>query len=597
MLEEYNRKRNFKNTPEPSGNLLDEKNLKNDIEKDKDIPRFVIQKHDATRLHYDFRLESKKDKVLISWAVPKGPSLDPKVKRLAILTENHPVDYLLFEGIIPKGNYGAGTVIVWDVGTYCLESINPEKKEDVSDQFEKGKINFILFGQKLKGRFSLIRTSKENQWLLLKPQDNFSPSTNKEDSIQTDITKTNPESVISGLTNNQIKESNTSQEFLKEPKENSKSELQKPSSFPLLPMKRRSDEVNDNMYKRSIPGLSQSISDFYSQSKTNLSISSPNNSPVIRSPSFPSSSPTTLDDTNSNNILNNFKPMLATLIENPFNNQDWFFEIKWDGIRAISTLNNSKIIDIKSRNGNKITKRFPELVEALEALANINDLKNMMLDGEIVVLDKKGFPDFQALQKRININITKFIETSLNQFPATYYIFDILYLDGIDLKTLPLIERRKVLETIISKSKNNKKIKVSEFIGGEGKDIFHSIKKMNLEGMVAKHKQSKYYPNTRSREWLKIKNTRTQDCAVIGYTRGEGNRERYFGSLLLAAKVNSMEKINMDKLKFIGHCGSGFDFEQIIEIYEVLEKIKTKTCPIDYIPYVNREPIWVKPVL
>ena len=182
MLEEYNNKRNFRLTPEPSGNSDIEINLKDISSRiSNDDCRFVIQKHDATKLHYDFRLESKRKGVLISWAVPKGPSLDPKVKRLAILTEDHPIDYLLFEGYIPKGNYGAGSVIVWDTGTYTLEKAQQdvkndqrEIKEDVSDQFKKGKINFILFGQRLRGKFSIIKTIKDNQWLLIKSKDEFS---------------------------------------------------------------------------------------------------------------------------------------------------------------------------------------------------------------------------------------------------------------------------------------------------------------------------------------------------------------------------------------------------------------------------------------
>src|ERR671925_1890433 len=163
MLKEYNRKRNFARTSEPRVNTRQSS-------ADNDRSRFVVQKHDATRLHYDFRLEDKKEGVLKSWAVPKGISLDPKIKRLAVLTEDHPLDYLLFEGVIPEGSYGAGTVIVWDTGTY-------ETEEDISEQFKRGKITFSLFGQKLMGKFKLIRIhsrgeeQEENQWLLIKSTD------------------------------------------------------------------------------------------------------------------------------------------------------------------------------------------------------------------------------------------------------------------------------------------------------------------------------------------------------------------------------------------------------------------------------------------
>jgi bifunctional non-homologous end joining protein LigD len=183
MLEEYIKKRDFTKTPEPAGISRKEKTTA----KKKEELRFVVQKHDATKLHYDFRLEAKKEGVLKSWAIPKGISLDPKVKRLAVLTEDHPLDYLLFEGVIPQGSYGAGTVIVWDTGSYTSE-------QEISYQFAKGKITFTLFGQKLKGRFSLVKTSRKNQWLLIKGNDDEIES-------EEDLTITRPESVLTGRTN------------------------------------------------------------------------------------------------------------------------------------------------------------------------------------------------------------------------------------------------------------------------------------------------------------------------------------------------------------------------------------------------------------
>src|SRR5215510_1642952 len=175
MLEKYNRKRNFAKTPEPAGNSTDRPVT--DYRR-----RFVIQKHDARRLHYDFRLETE-NRVLRSWAVPKGISLNSKVKRLAILTEDHPLDYLLFEGTIPEGNYGSGTVLVWDTGFYTLEKSNAK----FSEQFDKGKITFVLNGHKINGKFSLIRTDRENQWLLIKYVDQFI--------TEEDITTSMPDSV------------------------------------------------------------------------------------------------------------------------------------------------------------------------------------------------------------------------------------------------------------------------------------------------------------------------------------------------------------------------------------------------------------------
>ncbi len=572
MLEEYNKKRNFKVTPEPSGGDIIEKSTgeNNELDHDKKS-RFVIQKHDATRLHYDFRLESKKKNVLISWAVPKGPSIDPKVKRLAILTEDHPIDYLLFEGIIPEGNYGAGSVIVWDTGSYNLE-VTEDSKEDVSDQFKKGKINFILFGKKIKGRFSIIKTSRESQWLLFKVNDKFSNPSNIEErnKDQIDLIKSSPESVLTGLTNNDLKNANTDHKFDKEIKEGHRIDIQ-------IKKDRNVGHIN-NIKSNNLNGLNASVQSAPQQ----LNLPSPISSSTFHTDEFPYE----------------IQPMLATLLDKPFNSQDWVFEIKWDGVRAISFIHRSKeILKIQSRNGNTITQRYPELIESLRSVINENNFKeSIVFDGEIVILDKNGFPDFQKHQKRMNINTKIDIESLSKQIPATYYIFDILYIDGIDIKILPLVERRKILENIIIKNKRNNRIKISEFIEGEGKDIFESIKRMNIEGMIAKYKQGKYYPNTRSREWLKLKNTKTQDCIIIGYTRGEGNRVKYFGSLLLAANIDNKKLSDDKKFRFIGHCGSGFDFEQIPSIYNNLEKIKTKTCPVEFVPYINRETTWVKPI-
>jgi bifunctional non-homologous end joining protein LigD len=575
MLEEYNKKRNFKVTPEPSGGDIIEKGTSENNEFDHDKKsRFVIQKHDATRLHYDFRLESKKKNILISWAVPKGPSIDPKVKRLAILTEDHPIDYLLFEGIIPEGNYGAGSVIVWDTGSYNLE-VTEDMEKDVSDQFKKGKINFILFGKKLKGRFSIIKTSRENQWLLFKVNDKFSNPSNIEEKNkdQVDLVKSSPESVLTGLTNNDLKNADIDHKFNKEIKEGHRIDIQIKKDSKAVPI--------NNIKSNTLNGLNASAQSA-PQPQQHRNLPTSISSSIFHTDEFPYE----------------IQPMLATLLDKPFNSQDWVFEIKWDGVRAISFIHRSKeILKIQSRNGNTITQRYPELIESLRSVINENNFKeSIVFDGEIVILDKNGFPDFQKHQKRMNINTKIDIESLSKEIPATYYIFDILYIDGIDIKMLQLVERRKILENIIIKNKRNNRIKVSEFIEGDGKDIFESIKRMNIEGMIAKYKQGKYYPNTRSKEWLKLKNTKTQDCIIIGYTKGEGNRVKYFGSLLLAANVDNKKLSDGKKFRFIGHCGSGFDFEQIPSIYNNLEKIKTKTCPIEFVPYINRETTWVKPI-
>jgi bifunctional non-homologous end joining protein LigD len=221
--------------------------------------------------------------------------------------------------------------------------------------------------------------------------------------------------------------------------------------------------------------------------------------------------------------------------------------------------------------------------------SNIKCKECVILDGEIVVLDKEGFPDFQHHQQRMNIDYNREIEFLSKQFPATYYVFDILYLDGNNLQNLELLERRRILTNIVN---TNSKIKISDFIEEYGIEVFKEATRMNLEGIVAKRKTSRYFQGIRSKDWLKIKSIKTQDCIIVGYTKGEGNREKYFGSLLLAVVNNSD-----GKLRFVGHTGSGFNLNQLKEIYNELQKIRIEKCPVEYVPYTNREPVWVSPNL
>ena len=541
MLEEYNKKRNFVRTPEPepSGNAIRSRDSKS---------RFVVQKHDATRLHYDFRLEDKKAGVLKSWAVPKGISLDPKVKRLAVLTEDHPLDYLLFEGKIPEGSYGAGTVIVWDTGTYTTE-------HEISDQFKKGKITFSLFGQKLKGKFTLVRIrprgegEQENQWLLMKSSDGLES--------EEDLTISRPESVLTGRTNDDLEIRNGGKE----------------------------NKRNRRLKNSSIAKAKLSVKDTIKRQSNGSPNADVNNFTTINHHQQQKEFPTKV------------KPMLATLVNKPFNSKFWVFEVKWDGVRSILFLHKKKgILELQSRNGRSITHRYPELIKTLgfstsSSSSMIKCKESVVLDGEVVVLDKKnGTPSFQRHQRRMNVDSVKEIENLSNEIPATYYFFDVLYLDGADLQGLPFLERRRILSDVIGKE--NARIKISHFIEEQGQKTFDKTKSMGLEGLIAKNKSSKYVQGLRSRDWLKIKHIKTQDCVVIGYTRGEGNRENYFGSLLLSA----FDPTN-NKFRFVGHTGSGFDFIQLDEIYKMLQALRVDKCPIDYVPYTNRDPTWVRPEL
>ena len=485
-LAKYNKKRDFTKTHEPKGKL-------NRRSKDKKLKSFVVQKHDASRLHYDFRIESE-SAVLISWAVPKGPSMDPSKKRLAIKVEDHPLDYLNFEGVIAPGNYGAGTVIVWDIGTYGT-------KDSISKQLQNGKISLKLEGKKLRGGFTLIRTRSQNQWLLIKENDGFA---SKED-----LTITHPGSVL---------------------------------------------QDNISSIKKSESNHSMKDTNSYSNKRENF--------------------------------FSGVAPMLASPVANAFNDNEWVFEIKWDGVRAILFKENGKI-KLQSRSGNDITEKYPEVVTS--ARECLKESKSTVIDGEIVVLDENGIPRFQAHQRRMNVESKKEILVLSSETPCTFYAFDVLYYEHEDLKKLSYLDRRNILSQILGP---NDTIKISDYIEEKGIDILKHSKALGLEGIMAKRKSSVYREGVRSRDWLKIKNIKTQDCVVIGYTKGIGNRVNLFGSLLLAVYCTKE-----GKFRFVGHTGSGFDFELLNKLYSKLQGIRTDSMPIDHLPYMNRQTTWVKPLL
>jgi len=513
-LAKYNKKRDFTKTHEPKGKV-------NRNSKNKKLRSFVVQKHNASRLHYDFRIESESG-VLISWAVPKGPSMDPSIKRLAVLVEDHPLDYLDFEGIIPPGNYGAGTVIVWDIGSYRTE-------DSILKQLESGKISLELVGKKLRGRFTLIRTRNKTQWLLIKVNDEFASNE--------DLTVTHPESVLRNVA--------TSQRDRKDSIETDE---------------KSGIETNNRINSSSIEELNSN----YSMGDTD----------------------TDYNNKRTKDFFGRVKPMLAYPTDKAFNNKQWVFEIKWDGVRAIVFSEDDKI-KLQSRSGNDITSKYPEIVNS--ARESLMRSKSAIIDGEIVVLDENGIPNFQAHQRRMNVANKREIMVLSAEVPCTFYAFDVLYQENKNLKKLSYLDRRGILSQIL---KTNDRIKISEYIEEKGIDILKRSKELELEGIIAKHKSSIYREGVRSRDWLKIKNTKIQDCVVIGYTKGIGNRINLFGSLLLAVYCTEETKF-----RFVGHTGSGFNYELLDRVYSKLQEIKIDSMPIDHLPYMNRETTWVKPVL
>jgi len=504
---EYNRKRNFKMTPEPP----EERTRKR---KGKAGTRdFVIQKHAASRLHYDFRLEL--DGTLKSWAVPKGPSLDPAEKRLAVHVEDHPLSYGSFEGSIPKGQYGGGDVIVWDRGTW-------EPKGDPAAGYKAGKLEFILRGDKLSGAWNLVRTrskasSAKEQWLLIKSRDDQAV-----DLADYDVVTERPESVISGI---------------------------------LLPGDRD---------RAAVPGSQQT------KSKPTTRVAKPAKPAVSpRKASKAGKKATSVPDT--------FSPQLATLASEPPGG-DWLYEIKFDGYRILARVKKGKV-RLFSRNGKDWTDRLPQQARDIESLG----LVDSWLDGEVVVLNRDGLPDFQALQNAFDSGRNAHI---------VYYLFDAPYLNGKDMREEPVEVRRAALEQALQDAPDET-LRFSAVFDDDAKSIHASACAMSLEGVIGKRSGSAYV-SRRSPDWIKLKCRLRQEFVIVGYTAPKGSRSG-FGALLLA--VN--DKPGSGKLRYAGRVGTGFTDSELRALHGKLRQRERKTSPLVDSRAAGREAEvqWVTPDL
>jgi bifunctional non-homologous end joining protein LigD len=486
-LEEYRRKRKFKETPEPSGTT-----------RERGGNRFVVQEHHARRLHWDFRLEI--DGVLKSWAVPKGPSMNPADKRLAVETEDHPLEYGAFQGTIPAGHYGAGEVKIWDQGHF-----QPEGELSASEQLKRGELKFVLDGQKLRGSFVLVklrnRDSSKPEWLLIKHRDAASTSA---------ATRV----IVAAAA--------------------SKAEIARPEG---------QGENRGELKNR--PGKAR--------------IKMPEGARHAAMPQF-------------------IRPALAMLTERPFSGPQWLFEIKWDGLRALAAVRDGKV-QMWSRSERDITREYPEL----SGVARNVDAREAWLDGEIVVLDSEGRSDFQKLQLRFGVQkpSSKLIE----QVPVVYYVFDLLYLHGYDLRNVPLLRRKELLRQVL---RDDARIRYSDHVLENGEDLFQAATKRNLEGIVAK-KVSSPYPSGRSSNWMKVKLDKDLDAVVGGWTDPRGARA-YFGALLLGL-------YDGEKLEFIGGVGSGFAVDAQERLWGQLQNLRVSECPFAEEPATREESYWVKPQL
>jgi len=450
-LAPYRRKRSAARTPEPVP-TTDQVPRTRKGKKD-DGNSFVIQEHHATALHWDFRLE--RDGVLVSWAVPKGLPLDPKVNHLAVHTEDHPLEYSTFEGEIPAGEYGGGQVILWDRGTYECE------------KWTDREVKVVLHGSRVSGRYVLFRTDR-----------------------------------LGG----------------------------------------KDKAGRDWMMHRMDPP-----------------------------PEGYEPMPTLI------------RPMLAVLRDDvPRDDANYAYEFKWDGVRAVVYVDGGRP-RVLSRNDRDVTTSYPELRVLAESLGS----HKVILDGEIVAFDERGRPSFEALQARMHVTNPTQVRRLSQQVPATFLIFDVLYLDGRVLLDEPYVERRRVLESL---ELSGPSWQTPPHFEGGGRDVWQASKQQGLEGVIAKKLDSRYYAGKRSDCWIKVKNLQTQEVIVGGWKPGEGRRKNAFGSLLIGVP-------GPDGLEYVGHVGTGFTDAMLRELEEMLAPLARKDSPFaTEVPRLHaKDAHWVDP--
>ncbi|MEX2128048.1 MAG: DNA ligase D [Xanthobacteraceae bacterium] len=487
-LREYRTRRDFTRTPEPAPKRK---------RKSKGKLRYLIQKHAARNLHFDFRLEH--DGALLSWAIPKGPSLDPADKRLAVRVEDHPLEYGDFEGTIPEGEYGAGTVMLWDRGTW-------EPRIDVDTGLKAGQLKLNLHGKRLTGGWALVRLpsrkrdrGREN-WLLIKERDEIARSEKRP------LVEREQKSVKSGRAMQEIARGR--------------------KVWHSRPAKGKAEEPE--IINR--PGKDLPLPAFVA-------------------------------------------PQLATLVDAPPAGADWLHEIKYDGYRAITSLANGKVV-IRTRTGLDWTNRFAALVPALARLP----CDAALLDGEIAVADKDGHTDFGALQDALAEGRGGFV----------YYLFDLLHLDGKDLRKRPLVDRKQRLKALLQGAGRGPLL-YSDHVQGDGDRVFARAGDLKLEGIISKRANAPYRSG-RGKSWLKIKAATEQEFVIIGW-RPSDKPGRPFSSLLVGVNEDG-------KLRYAGRVGTGFSDRHLDDFAAKFRQHARKRAPVpDIPPEIARQARFVEPVL
>jgi bifunctional non-homologous end joining protein LigD len=510
-LARYRKMRDFAATSEPSGKARPTRGRS-----------YVIQKHDATNLHYDFRLEL--GGVLLSWAVPKGPSLDPSVKRLAMQTEDHPVEYGGFEGTIPKGAYGGGTVMVWDRGTWEPEG-DPEKA------YRAGRLNFRLHGDKLTGGWHLVRTArggseKKKAWLLFKATD---------EAARPGDTSLLEEHAKSALTGRDLPQISAGKARKTRPRAKPKTKAEPAGRSPRKAKARAPAKPRAPASDEDLPG-------------------------AVRAP-----------------LPRKIEAELATLVTEPPVGDGFIHEVKFDGYRVIARLDAGEIT-LLTRGGEDWTARMPSLADALRKLK----VESALLDGEFVALGENGVSDFQLLQNSFSGKASA---------PLAYYAFDLLYLNGFDLRGVALTARKRALRKLCKKAPKSAGIlRFSDHVVGQGAEFLAQAKELGLEGIVSKRAGS-VYRSGRGKDWQKSKSLARQEFVIVGFSEPEGSRS-HLGALLLGVRQGK-------KVVYSGRVGTGFSERSLKDLAERLAPLEIATPSLEHAPRGAgiRSVRWVKPKL
>jgi bifunctional non-homologous end joining protein LigD len=482
--------------------------------------RFVVQRHRARRLHYDFRLEI--DGVLVSWAIPKGPSLDPSVKRAAFHVEDHPLDYFDFEGTIPRGEYGGGDVIVWDWGSF-----EPEATNDPGRAVRDGELKLVLHGEKLSGRFTIVRTrgwddgggragggerSDRESWLLIKKRD--------DSAVSGWDAEAHPLSVKTGRTNDQVAAG-------------------VPAAAAATPAA-----------VTPAPALAAPEAAIETELGTPASM-----------PGF-------------------IEPMTATLADRPFSDPDWLFELKWDGYRVQAHVRDGRVA-LYTRRGLDAAAYFPELAGP----PNWIDGSQAILDGEVVVLNAVGEPEFGLLQARRRIGGRPRGSEDAAPIALVYQVFDLLYLDGRSLLGEPLESRKRLLRSIL---RDTASVRYAGHVEGDGEAFYEAVAARGLEGVMAKLRRSRYESGRRSPAWLKIKRRSEQEFVIGGWTAREG------ADADLAALIVGVFEDGV--LRAAGKVGTGFDARERRRLMDLMKPLARATAPFPVAPR-EKGAHWVEPKL